>query len=204
MQYGFGAPMQADLSPYLQDGFIRLNFLGLTKNPNFSIQLFRGTAYAQGGRNINYYRGPFSVELPLLKFVDNELHFVDITSINFILHYLFQFVACVVPAVAGPHDGCIRLRSTRIGKGRDFETSNELRPEQRRAVEAVLDSRDLAINVREAAGTGKTAILREIDLGLREARHEVLAVSPTRRKTKLRGLSDFNGRTKLWRGFASG
>ncbi len=67
-----------------------------------------------------------------------------------------------------------------LGKGCDFEPSHQLRPEQRRAVEAVLDSRDLAINVRGAAGTGKTATLREIDRGLREAGHEVLAVAPTR------------------------
>jgi conjugative relaxase-like TrwC/TraI family protein len=67
-----------------------------------------------------------------------------------------------------------------LGKGRDFEISDQLRPEQRRAVEAVLESRDLAINVRGAAGTGKTATLREIDRGLREAGHEVLAVAPTR------------------------
>jgi len=62
----------------------------------------------------------------------------------------------------------------------DFELSGHLRPEQKRAVEAVLDSRDLAVNVRGAAGTGKTATLREIDRGLREAGHEVLAVAPTR------------------------
>src|SRR6266567_2944151 len=67
-----------------------------------------------------------------------------------------------------------------LGKGRDFELSDNLRPEQRRAVEAVLDSRDLAVNVRGAAGTGKTATLREIDRGLREAGHKVLAVAPTR------------------------
>jgi conjugative relaxase-like TrwC/TraI family protein len=71
-------------------------------------------------------------------------------------------------------------RYDRLGKGRDFEPSDQLRPEQRRAVEAVLDSRDLAINVRGAAGTGKTATLREIDRGLREAGREVLAVAPTR------------------------
>ncbi len=71
-------------------------------------------------------------------------------------------------------------RYDRLGKGHDFELSDHLRPEQRRAVEAVLDSRDLAINVRGAAGTGKTATLREIDRGLREAGHEVLAVAPTR------------------------
>jgi ATP-dependent exoDNAse (exonuclease V) alpha subunit len=71
-------------------------------------------------------------------------------------------------------------RYDRLGKGRDFELSGHLRPEQKRAVEAVLDSRDLAVNVRGAAGTGKTATLREIDRGLREAGHEVLAVAPTR------------------------
>lgn len=71
-------------------------------------------------------------------------------------------------------------RYDRIGKGCDFEPSDQLRPEQRRAVEAVLDSRDLAINIRGAAGTGKTATLREIDRGLREAGREILAVAPTR------------------------
>ncbi len=68
----------------------------------------------------------------------------------------------------------------RLGKGCDFEPLDKLRPEQRRAVEAVLDSHDLAINLRGAAGTGKTATLREIDRGLREAGHDVFAVAPTR------------------------
>jgi ATP-dependent exoDNAse (exonuclease V) alpha subunit len=71
-------------------------------------------------------------------------------------------------------------RYDHLGKGRDFELSGHLRPEQKRAVEAVLDSRDLAVNVRGAAGTGKTATLREIDRNLREAGHEVLALAPTR------------------------
>jgi conjugative relaxase-like TrwC/TraI family protein len=71
-------------------------------------------------------------------------------------------------------------RFDRLGKGCDFEPSDKLRPEQRHAVEAVLGSRDLAINVRGAAGTGKTATLREIDRGLRDAGHDVLAVAPTR------------------------
>lgn len=39
-------------------------------------------------------------------------------------------------------------RYDHFGKGRDFELSDHLRPEQRHAVDAVLDSRDLAINVR--------------------------------------------------------
>jgi len=71
-------------------------------------------------------------------------------------------------------------RYDRLGKGCDFKPSDKLRPEQRHAVEVVLGSRDLAINVRGAAGTGKTATLREIDRGLREAGHQVLAVAPTR------------------------
>lgn len=71
-------------------------------------------------------------------------------------------------------------RYDRLDNGRDFEVSEHLRPEQRQAVEAVLGSRDLAINVRGAAGTGKTATLREIDRGVRGAGHEVLAVAPTR------------------------
>jgi len=71
-------------------------------------------------------------------------------------------------------------RYDRLCKGCDFEPSDKLRHEQRRVVEAVLDSRDLAINIRGAAGTGKTATLREIDRGLREAGHDVLAVAPTR------------------------
>lgn len=39
---------------------------------------------------------------------------------------------------------------------------------------------DFAINLRGAAGTGKTATLQEIDRGLREAGREVTAVAPTR------------------------
>ncbi len=84
MQYGAGAPMHADLSPYLANGFIRLNFLGLTENLNFNIQLFTGGVWAQGGCNIGYYPGPFSVELPLSKFVDNGVNFADVTYMNFI------------------------------------------------------------------------------------------------------------------------
>ena len=84
MAYGGGAPMHVDLSPYQQNGFIRLNFLGLTENLNFNIQLFTGTVWAQGGCNIGYYPGPFSVELPLSKFVDKGVNFADINTMNFI------------------------------------------------------------------------------------------------------------------------
>jgi hypothetical protein len=71
-------------------------------------------------------------------------------------------------------------RYDRLGNGRQFEPAPQLRDEQRRAVEMVLDSADLAVNLRGAAGTGKTATLREIDRGLRECGTQVIAVAPTR------------------------
>jgi conjugative relaxase-like TrwC/TraI family protein len=68
----------------------------------------------------------------------------------------------------------------RLGGRHEFQPSEHLRDEQRRAVQQVLDSRDFAINLRGAAGTGKTATLKEIDRGLRESGREVTAVAPTR------------------------
>ena len=66
-----------------------------------------------------------------------------------------------------------------LGRGRKFVVSDRLRPEQKTAVLAVLGSRDLAINLRGAAGTGKTATLQELHRGLTEARRSVVAVAPT-------------------------
>jgi conjugative relaxase-like TrwC/TraI family protein len=71
-------------------------------------------------------------------------------------------------------------RYERLGGEREFRTSERLREEQQRAVHQILNSRDFAINLRGAAGTGKTATLTEIARGLREAGREVLAVAPTR------------------------
>ncbi len=68
----------------------------------------------------------------------------------------------------------------RLGGAHEFHPSEHLRDEQKRAVQQALDSRDFAINLRGAAGTGKTATLQEIDRGLREAGREVTAVAPTR------------------------
>jgi len=68
----------------------------------------------------------------------------------------------------------------RLGGTREFQSSERLRDEQKRVVQQVLDSRDFAINLRGAAGTGKTATLQEIDRGLRESGREVTAVAPTR------------------------
>jgi conjugative relaxase-like TrwC/TraI family protein len=67
----------------------------------------------------------------------------------------------------------------RIGGTRTFVPSNTLRPDQKRAVQFVLDSHDGAINVCGAAGTGKTATLRELHRALRETDREVLAIAPT-------------------------
>jgi conjugative relaxase-like TrwC/TraI family protein len=66
-----------------------------------------------------------------------------------------------------------------LGAGRSFVASDSLRPEQKNAVEFVLRSRDLAVSISGAAGTGKTATLRELLRGLNEAGRDVLAVAPT-------------------------
>lgn len=66
-----------------------------------------------------------------------------------------------------------------LGRDQVFVGSDVLRPEQKRAVESVLKSRDLAVSISGAAGTGKTATLRELRRTLMEADQEVLAVAPT-------------------------
>jgi conjugative relaxase-like TrwC/TraI family protein len=66
-----------------------------------------------------------------------------------------------------------------LGRSRDLLLSDRLRPEQKAAIEAVLDSRDLAININGAAGTGKTVLLQELHSKLTEARRSVVAVAPT-------------------------
>jgi conjugative relaxase-like TrwC/TraI family protein len=60
-----------------------------------------------------------------------------------------------------------------------FTASDRLRPEQKHAVEFILHSRDRAVNLRGAAGTGKTVTLQEIHRGLQEAGRQVLAVAPS-------------------------
>ena len=67
-----------------------------------------------------------------------------------------------------------------LGGNDHFEPKASLRLEQRHAVETILASQDFAVNLRGAAGTGKTATSQEIDRGLHAAGHEVLAVAPTR------------------------
>ena len=67
----------------------------------------------------------------------------------------------------------------RLGGQHEFVVSPRLRPEQKRAINFVLDSRDLAVNIRGAAGTGKTATLEELRRGLEESGRRVVAVAPT-------------------------
>jgi ATP-dependent exoDNAse (exonuclease V) alpha subunit len=68
----------------------------------------------------------------------------------------------------------------KLGGSHQFQPSASLRPEQRQAVSFALDSSDLAVNIPGAAGTGKTAFLRELQKRIRQSGREVLAVAPTR------------------------
>jgi conjugative relaxase-like TrwC/TraI family protein len=66
-----------------------------------------------------------------------------------------------------------------LGVGGAFVASDRLRPEQKRAVEFVLNSRDRVVAISGAAGTGKTVTLRELRRGLLEADRRVVAMAPT-------------------------
>src|SRR5260370_16982032 len=50
----------------------------------------------------------------------------------------------------------------RLGGEHEFAASALLRPEQKQAIEFVLNSHDLAVNIRGAAGTGKTATFQNL------------------------------------------
>ena len=67
----------------------------------------------------------------------------------------------------------------RLGGENRLTASDCLNPEQKRAVEFVLDSHDRVVGISGAAGTGKTATLCELSRGLKEARREILAIAPT-------------------------
>jgi len=81
-----------------------------------------------------------------------------------------EMIACVNSGIG---------RCAPLGGDQQFVASDRLRPEQKRAVEVILGSRDQAVNLRGAAGTGKTATLTELRRGLVEAGREVLAIAPT-------------------------
>jgi conjugative relaxase-like TrwC/TraI family protein len=66
-----------------------------------------------------------------------------------------------------------------LGHDQSFLVSDLLQPEQKCTIESVLRSRDRAVSISGAAGTGKTATLKELLRALSEAGREVLAVAPT-------------------------
>jgi hypothetical protein len=72
-----------------------------------------------------------------------------------------------------------RTNDTRPAFNRDFKVDEALLPEQRQAVQAILQNRDQIQSFRGVAGSGKTTTLREVQRGLNEAGHRVLAIAPT-------------------------
>jgi conjugative relaxase-like TrwC/TraI family protein len=80
--------------------------------------------------------------------------------------------------IATVYDG--RARFDRLGgRNATFEVSSRLNAQQRKAVEFILDSRDFAVNLRGAAGAGKTTTLQEIQRGLKAGGRQVAAVAPS-------------------------
>jgi conjugative relaxase-like TrwC/TraI family protein len=72
-----------------------------------------------------------------------------------------------------------RSKHERMGKeAKEFNTGN-LNEEQKRVVDFVLDSRDFAVSIEGAAGTGKTATLRALGRGLQAGGRLMTAVAPT-------------------------
>jgi hypothetical protein len=84
MGYGYHAYMNENFTPYK---LIRLNFTGLSQALNFNVQLFTGTSWAQGGCNLAPYSGPFSIELPLSKFIATKGF--TLSSVN-LVDFIFQ------------------------------------------------------------------------------------------------------------------
>jgi late competence protein required for DNA uptake (superfamily II DNA/RNA helicase) len=80
-------------------------------------------------------------------------------------------------AAVNQDNGCL---PPLLPEGASFEPSGHLSDEQKHAVEFILKSRDMAVCLRGAAGTGKSDTLREIERGLVESGHGVAAVAPTR------------------------
>jgi len=69
---------------------------------------------------------------------------------------------------------------TAIDEQNRFIPNEGLNPEQRNVIDFALNSRDQVINISGAAGTGKTATLKELRRGILESGHEIQAIAPTR------------------------
>ncbi len=67
----------------------------------------------------------------------------------------------------------------RLGGAGECQISDRLNAEQKHVVQFVLNSRDRAVNISGAAGTGKTATLQELHRSLIAADQKILAAAPT-------------------------
>ncbi len=81
----------------------------------------------------------------------------------------------------------------RLDRGGQFVAPDGLRPEQNDVLEFVLRSRDRAMNIRGAAGTGKTATLQGLRTALRRADRDLIAIAPTMSAVEELQKVGFNG-----------
>jgi hypothetical protein len=109
MGYGFGVPMDQDLSSADR---IQIHFLGLTQVLNFNLQIFTGSSWGQNGCNLLPSTVPFTVELPYTGFFGTGF---DKAHVNF-LNFIFQngspiggtnFAIASIKAVQGGETGAI-------------------------------------------------------------------------------------------------
>jgi conjugative relaxase-like TrwC/TraI family protein len=85
------------------------------------------------------------------------------------------------------------------GRNAAFEVSSRLNEQQKKAVNFVLDSRDFAVNLRGAAGAGKTTTLQEIHRGLRAGGRQVAALAPSQSAVEELERAGFRGAMTLQR-----
>jgi nucleoside-triphosphatase THEP1 len=78
-----------------------------------------------------------------------------------------------------------------------FEPKGKLSPEQRQAVTQILNTKDQCCGVRGIAGAGKTTLQREVQRGLEEAGHRVIAIAPTASAAKTLQMEGFKEATTV-------
>jgi conjugative relaxase-like TrwC/TraI family protein len=90
-----------------------------------------------------------------------------------------------------------RTNGTCPAFNRDFKVAERLLPEQREAVQSILQNQDQLQSFRGVAGSGKTTTLLEIQRGMNEAGHRVLAIAPTASAAQTLREEGFNGATTV-------
>ena len=78
-----------------------------------------------------------------------------------------------------------------------FEPKGKLSPEQRGAVKHILNTPDQCCGMRGVAGAGKTTTQREVQRGLGEAGHRVIAIAPTASAAKTLQAEGFKEATTV-------